>query len=50
VDATWRVRPPKGQKIAAIRMKNGAAKFKAQADGSVEVMLARGTEYRLTFS
>src|ERR1035437_8900537 len=50
VDATWRGRPPKGQKIAAIRMKNGAAKFKAQADGSVEVMLARGTEYRLTFS
>jgi hypothetical protein len=50
VDATWRVRPPKGQKIAAIRMKNGAAKFKPQADGSVEVMLARGTEYRVTFS
>jgi alpha-L-fucosidase 2 len=49
VDAVWRVRPPKGQKIARIRSGSGAAAFKAQADGSVEVRLACGTEYRVTF-
>ena len=49
VDGTWRVRPPKGQKIAAIRSRSGAAALKAQADGSVEVKLARGSEFRVTF-
>jgi alpha-L-fucosidase 2 len=49
VDATWRVRPPRGQKISAIRSRTGAATLKAQADGSVEVRLARGTEFRVTF-
>ena len=49
VDATWRVRPPRGQKIAGIRSKTGAAALKPQTDESVEVTLARGTEYRVTF-
>jgi alpha-L-fucosidase 2 len=49
VDGTWRVRPPRGQKIAAIRSRTAAAALKAQADGSVEVKLARGTEFRVTF-
>jgi alpha-L-fucosidase 2 len=47
--ATWRVRPPRGQKIAAIRSKTGAVALKPQTDGSFEVTLARGTEYRATF-
>jgi alpha-L-fucosidase 2 len=48
-DGTWRVCPPKGQRIAAIRSRTGAAALKAQADGSVEVKLTRGAEFRVTF-
>jgi hypothetical protein len=47
--ATWRVRPPRGQKIAGIRSPTAAAALKPRTDGSVEVTLARGTEYRATF-
>ena len=50
VDGTWRVRPPKGQNISAIRSRSGAAALNAQPDGSVEVRLARGSEFRVTFA
>jgi alpha-L-fucosidase 2 len=50
VDGIWRVRPPKGQKISAIRGRTGAATLKAQTDESVEVRLTRGAEYRATFA
>jgi alpha-L-fucosidase 2 len=49
-DGIWRVRPPKGQKISAIRGRTGAATLKAQTDESVEVRLTRGAEYRATFA
>ena len=49
VDGTWRVLPPRGQKIAGIRSRTGAAPFKAQTDGSVEVKLTHGTEFRVVF-
>src|ERR1039457_4200687 len=49
VDGTWRVLPPRGQKIAGIRSCTGAAPFKAQTDGSVEVKLTHGTEFRVVF-
>ena len=49
-DATWRVRPPRGQKISAIRSRSGAAALKPQLDGSVEVRLSRGAEFRVTLA
>ena len=49
-DGTWRVRPPKGQKIAAVRSQSGAVALQPQADGSVEVKLTRGAQYRVTFA
>jgi hypothetical protein len=48
--ATWRVRPPQGQKIARIQSSAGAVALQAQADGTVQVRLARGVEYRVTFA
>ena len=46
----WRLRPPAGQKVAAVRSANRAVPWKPQPDGSVEVRLAKGSSYLVTFA
>ncbi|HKX31316.1 MAG TPA: glycoside hydrolase family 95 protein [Blastocatellia bacterium] len=49
VDGTWRLRPPDEQRITAVRSPKGAVPLKPQADGSVEVRMARETVFQVTF-
>jgi alpha-L-fucosidase 2 len=49
-DGLCRLRAPAGQKIAAVRMAAQMVPLKPQSDGSVEVRLAIGSVYQLTFA
>lgn len=50
VDSAWRLLAPKGQKILSVRAGARMVTPKAQPDGSGEVRLAKGMEYRVTFA
>jgi alpha-L-fucosidase 2 len=49
-DGDWRIRAPKGQKIASIRAGNRAIGMKMQPDGNAEIHLQKGTQYRVAFA
>jgi hypothetical protein len=49
LDGTRRVRPPRGQQLAAVTVGGVAVATVAQADGSVSVPMTPGREYVVTF-
>jgi alpha-L-fucosidase 2 len=49
VAGDFKLRPPKGQRIAAIRSRAGAARFHPTPDGAVTAMLSPGRSYQVTF-
>ena len=50
VASSWRVRAPQGQKIASIRAGNRSVPLSMQPDGNVDVHLAKGVRYKVTFA
>jgi len=50
VDGAWRVLAPSGQKIASIRSGGRTIQPKNQPDGTGEVRLLKGPEYRIDFA
>jgi alpha-L-fucosidase 2 len=50
VTGTWRIHPPRGQKIAGIRSAKGAAALRSSGDGAVEANLSRATAWQIQFS
>ncbi|HWB86514.1 MAG TPA: glycoside hydrolase family 95 protein [Bryobacteraceae bacterium] len=48
--STWRILPPRGQKIAAIRSAKTSVRLKPQPDGSSEIRLSKGAVYRIAFA
>jgi alpha-L-fucosidase 2 len=50
VDGTWRIRAPRGQKIASVRSGNRGIALKQQQDGNTEVRLLKGGQYRVAFA
>ncbi len=50
VAGTWRLRAPRGQKIASVKSGSRAAQLKQQNDGNVEVRLMKGLRYSVSFS
>jgi hypothetical protein len=49
VDGEHNIRPPRGQRIAAVESGGRAAQFTAGSGGAARLKLAAGREYRITF-
>ena len=50
VDAAWRLRAPKGQIIKEVRSAKAAILVKLQSDGTVEVRLSKGLDYKVSLA
>jgi alpha-L-fucosidase 2 len=49
-DGVWRIRAPRGQKIAGIRAGQRPVSLKPAPDGNIEIQLTKGAQYRVTFA
>jgi alpha-L-fucosidase 2 len=49
VSGAWRLRAPRGQKVARLRPAKGALPVVTAADGSVELHLQKGVSVRVVF-